>query len=641
MSEIGGALSLIDAPIDRRLPGRIGDGLNGFGTDGGSEWVLPDIAMIHRRFDTSPESRWEVQPLVSATGETLCWDGRLDNRDELRAKLHSPLPKEIPDAEIALAAYRRWGIDFLERLIGDYALALWDENAGRLILARDPCGPRPLFYYTNSRTLVWASRLSVLMNLPSVNLEVEDEYVASYLSRELSPELTPYKGFHGLAPGSCLIARRGAGEFQIRKFWKLDLQREIRYKTDREYEEQFRHLFREAVKCRLRVDGPVWAQLSGGLDSSSIVCMADEVLESGEASATRLETVSYVYDEARTSDEREFIQTVEAKRARPGILIREDDYPALGSFPDLTRLEFPDYLDCFADRHQALCLAMRDDNARVLLTGHGGDELLCATGNPAPALADLLRRGRLITLHESLKQWSAFLKRPYLDLFVKEAVCSLLPESLRARWAIKPDLRLPPWYDTEFAIRMNLSDRNLPWHLANYADPIARDQAIGFEAASRTAARASYRSHGIIEVSHPFLHRPLVEFLQAIPFDQRLRPNETRSVLRRSLKGLLPEKILRRKTKGGPDEAFLIAIGREWHRLLPILRESRACARGYLDSKRFMTAMERARHGCQMYRVALILSLSLEFWLRSLECKPETAQGTVVNSVSDRFRAVV
>src|SRR5689334_16916848 len=111
MSEIGGALSLIDAPIDRRLPGLIGDGLNGFGTDGGSEWVLPDIAMIHRRFDASPESRWEVQPLVSATGETLCWDGRLDNRDELRSTLHSPLPKEIPDAEIALAAYRRWGIN--------------------------------------------------------------------------------------------------------------------------------------------------------------------------------------------------------------------------------------------------------------------------------------------------------------------------------------------------------------------------------------------------------------------------------------------------------------------------------------------------------------------------------------------------
>src|SRR5262249_54025652 len=158
-------------------PGIIGDGLKAFGTDGGSAWKLPEIAMVHRRFDTSPETRWEVQPLVSATGETLCWDGRLDNRDELRAKLRFELPKETPDSEIVLSAYRRWGIDFLEQLIGDFALALWDENAGRLILARDPCGPRPLYYYSDSKTLIWSSRLSVLMKLPSTELEVDDEYV--------------------------------------------------------------------------------------------------------------------------------------------------------------------------------------------------------------------------------------------------------------------------------------------------------------------------------------------------------------------------------------------------------------------------------------------------------------------------------
>lgn len=641
MSEIGGALSLIEAPLERYLPAIIGDGLSAFSTDGGSEWMQPNIAMIHRRFDTSPESRWDLQPLVSAAGETLCWDGRLDNRDELRAKLDFAVPKEVADSEIVLAAYRRFGIDFLELLIGDYALALWDENVGRLILARDPCGPRPLFYCSSSNALVWSSRLAVLMDLPSINLDVEDEYAASYLSRELSSELTPYKGLHGLAPGSCLIARRANGQFRIQKFWELDTHREIRYKTDSEYEEHFRHLFRESVKCRLRVEGPAWAQLSGGLDSSSIVCMADSVLESGEASATRLETVSYVYDQASTSDERDFIRTVEAQRGRSGIYLREDDHPALGTFPDQARLEFPDFLDCFAERHQALCDGMRGDGARVLLTGHGGDEVLCASGNPAPVLADLLRRGRVIDLHRSLSDWSGSLKRPYLDLLFKDALCPLLPNNLRARWALNQDYMLPPWYDTEFAARMNLKERNLPWHLANYADPIARDQAIGFEAARRTSARASYRSRGRIEVSHPFLHRPLVEFLQAIPFDQRSRPNETRSVMRRSLKGLLPEKVVRRRTKGGPDEAFLKAIGREWHRLLPILRESRACARGYFDSRRFLTAMERARHGCQMYRVALILSLSLEFWLRSLECKPESALGTFVNGFSDRFRAVV
>src|SRR4029077_376508 len=144
------------------------------------------------------------------------------------------------------------------------------------------------------------------LNLVGVELEINDEYIADLLTRLPEPSQTPYKNVHAVPPGHAVTVSNG--QLRIRRFWGLDPNREIRYKTDPEYEEHFGHLFREAVRCRLRVDGPVWAELSGGLDSSSIVCMADQIIKSGETQASGLETVSFVYDEASKSDERKYIQ---------------------------------------------------------------------------------------------------------------------------------------------------------------------------------------------------------------------------------------------------------------------------------------------------------------------------------------------
>src|SRR6185436_21089957 len=122
-------------------------------------------------------------------------------------------------------------------------------------------------------------------------------------------ERTAYRNIHSVPPGVALIVRDKC--IEKREFWRPDTVREIRYRSDAEYEEHFRDLFREAVRCRLRADRPVWAELSGGLDSSSVVCMADQVIASGEADVAQLETVSYVYDNSPASDERRFIREVE------------------------------------------------------------------------------------------------------------------------------------------------------------------------------------------------------------------------------------------------------------------------------------------------------------------------------------------
>jgi asparagine synthetase B (glutamine-hydrolysing) len=160
--------------------------------------------------------------------------------------------------------------------------------------------------------------------------------------------------------------------------------------------------------------------------------------------------------------------------------------------------------------------------------------------------------------------------------------------------------------------------------------PSGRDQAAGFLSVTRTISMAAYRARGCIEVSHPYLHRPLVEFLQAIPCEQRVRPGETRSLMRRALRDVLPEKILKRRSKKGPDEALFRALARQWPKLRPILENTLVCARGYMNAEAMQAALERVMHGCEKYSFAVMQTISLEFWLRALERRGSTAKNAAL-----------
>ena len=627
MSALGGIYYFDNRPVDQYPLISLGEKLSSHGPDGGSEVVSGSIGMVYRAFHTNRESRLEKQPLVSRECALLAWDGRLDNREEMISLLLQELNGDRTDVAIAMAAYLKFGINFLPRLIGDFALALWDPRTRTLLLARDAVGPRPLYYHANAERIIWSSELAPLLDFAGIELEINDEYIAGYLTNGPAPDLTPYKDIYAVHPGYTLSVRDGHPKTQ--RFWGLDPNLEIRYKTDGEYEEHFRRLFREAVRCRLRVEGPAWGSLSGGLDSSAIICMADEIIAAGEAQASRLETVSYVYDEATSSDERKFIHAVEEKRGCTGYYLRDEEYPPLASFPDDSRLSFPDFQDCFVDRLNAMCEAMHGDGARVLLTGHGGDEMLCSNPNPAPELGDLLVRRQLPHLHRSLKVWSAISRKPYLALLWRDGVVPLLPAKLQALF--KPAVKLPSWLDARFVARMNLHERCLGTpDVFGFDLPSGRDQAAGFLSVMRVISKASYRARGGIEVSHPYLHRPLVEFLQAVPFEQRVRPGETRSLMRRALRDLLPEKILKRQGKKGPEEALFRAVARQWPQLRPIFKDARVCAGGYMGTNALQATLERVRHGCEKQSFNVIQTISLEFWLRALERRSPTARNTAV-----------
>src|SRR5262249_6128150 len=158
-------------------------------------------------------------------------------------------------------------------------------RTGALTLARDPFGVRPLFYYYDERRIIAASDLEPVLVAVGGTREIDDEYIAGYLGMFPEPPRAPYKNFHAGDIGQFITIR--SDKLEDSRHWGLDPNRKIRYRTAAEYEEHLRHLLYEGVQACLRTDDrPIWSCLSGGLDSSSIVCIADELITAGQSEAS-------------------------------------------------------------------------------------------------------------------------------------------------------------------------------------------------------------------------------------------------------------------------------------------------------------------------------------------------------------------
>jgi asparagine synthase (glutamine-hydrolysing) len=574
------------------------------------EAARDSILMVYRGDRITPEDDSDRQPLEQGQ-YILTWDGRLDNREDFSICFPLTGIQDVPDAVIVLKAYQMFGESAFQNLIGEFALTLWREKARSLTFVRSACGIRPLYYVLENRKLIWSSQFAHLVRISGVDLTVNDRYLLQYLVTTPNIRETPLAKVHTIPPNR--IVRFENGEMKYGpELWDPTRIRPIRFRNDADYEEYCREKVTEAVRVRLRSKYPVFAELSGGFDSSTVVMTAHKILQCPH----KLQTVSCIYEESKSADERNFIHAIEEHRGVDTQLIHEKDQRITLGLDDPCFTGVPDTLHCFPGRYELISRLMQDKNARVLLTGRGGDHLFWSAPEGAPLVADELLRLNLKAAHRQCAIWSRAANVPYYP-FLATAV---LPAALQSIWPSRcfwEHLQIPDW--VRKAHRTTLLNTNADFQQFSQwrAAPSRRRQVGVIDRMLRMFGYGFGREYSQI-FSHPYSHRPLIEACLAIPMSQSLRDGQTRSLMRRAFQGLLPPKTINRSSKGLVDEAIFRAVRREQAKLSDAMNWE-VCRRGYANPTRLGDAFTRARLGFLDPFGPLIRLFAVERWLRSLK----------------------
>ena len=620
MSVLAGMWNFDGQAVDPERLVRMGKAAAEYGPDSERVHLGVSFGMLYRALHTTSESRYEQQPQISSSGSVITWDGRLDNRNHLISQLTGHLGSDRSDAAIVGAGYDRWGQDCFAKLVGDWALAIWHPSNNELILARDYIGVRQLFYYPLLQRVVWCNHLAPLVSCGD-KFTVSGEYIAGYLVFYPDAHLTPFCEIRSVVPGTFLRIR--PGYITTHRYWSFNAKRNLRYKTDSEYEEQYRHLFRSAVRRRLRSDSHVLADLSGGFDSSAIVCMADDICAKEQPATETVDTLSFYDSLEPEEDDLVYFRRVEERRGKNGICV---DLRASG---DSLAFHHPAFAarPGFGLRKEvsaAIAEIVRQGRYRVVLSGSGGDELNGQALNPRLQLADLFLQARFRDFAKQLTAWSVLIrKRPWIQLLC-QTLLELAP--LQIRSALSNQAAVEPWINQRFARKYRLSFRQIEAVEGfKFARPRVRDAVQTLITLSN---RLTNTGPFVIEKRYPYLDQDLVEFLMSIPFDQLLRPGDRRSLMKRALADLLPKEILVRKGKSGLARYFCIAVEKHWAEIDTAFSTPVTARLGYVNRERIYEALMNVKHGNITSRVSdLLNALSLEFWLRDA-----IAQGVIADT---------
>ncbi len=572
------------------------------------------VLIAYRGDQITHEEELEVQPLRKG-GFTLTWDGRLDNREELCRRLGLTAIENIPDPEIVLNAYEAYGESVVADLVGEFALVLWCSRTKSLQFARSACGARTLYYVLTKDRLIWSSDFAHLVRVSRVDLTVNDDYAVQYLVSQPSAKDSPLVNVQPVPPNR-LVHFQDGGVKYTRELWDPTHISPLRYRTDQEYEERFREELTQAVRVRLRAKGPIFSELSGGLDSSSIVLIADQILrERGEAPGY-LQTVSCVYEESCSCDERNFIRAVEDKRGIDTLLIHERDQRITLGLDDPPFTGLPNGLHCFPGRYETIKTLMREHKARVLLTGRGGDHLCWSEPDGAPIVADELMKGDILGAHRECRDWSRTANIPFYG-FLAKRVFPLFLNTLRRTASLYKPPELPAWlhprHRAKYLSYVSEFEGYPDWRSA----PSRRAQVFLVDYMFRYLGSGLFREYDDIYASHPFSHRPLVAFCLGTPVSQFLRKGHTRSLMRRALSDVLPEKTRKRVSKGLLDETISRALHNEWASTFD-LAEWQVCDRGFVIHPYLVESFKQTQLGIPTLSGPIFRLVSLERWFRSL-----------------------
>ncbi len=569
------------------------------GPDGEGFHIDGRVGLAHRRLSIIDLSEEGAQPMANEDGSLrLIFNGEIYNylelRDELVALGHRF--RSVTDTEVILHAYEEWGRDCLQRFNGMWAFALFDARREELFCARDRIGVKPFYYTVADGSFLFASEIKALLVHPDVGRRPNDRALMAFLAWGVADhnEETMFSGILQLPPAHALIVRQGGIEGPFR-YWDVEVNGEAASApgTDEAAREGLRTLLTDAVRLRLRSDVPVGTCLSGGIDSSTLTVLINEILraEAPASVGTRQNTFSVCFDDPRFSESRFMDVVVEATgvsshRTSPDPARLWDDIGDLLYAQDEPFASLSIYA-------QYCVMRLARDSVKVVLDGQGADEQLAGyIAYQTSYIRGLLRerhlRQALGEIAGSMRHHRGFFSWAVRQALVRSDRRGLLrgepPEVLRYQGSLAEVLKRE-LVSTNLPLLLHWEDRN----------------SMAFS----------------IEARVPFLDYRLVEYLASLPLDQKIRRGVTKYVLRGAIRDLVPDSIRCRMDKMGfvtPEEIWM--KGELRPRVLDLFASQAFRMRPYWDADAVAANYRDFLEGKAPYSTEIWRIVCAELWLR-------------------------
>lgn len=537
---------------------------------------------------------------------------RLDNRLELE-RIAGREADVLTDRDLVLRVVARHGIQCVRNILGDFAVVVWNAASRAVLGACDAFAVERLYYRTPQGMVAFGSRAEALA--PT------EQYELGYLTELLVLHTAPrsssvFAGVRRVPAASLAVFERGS--VVVREYWSPDdLRIEPAWaRAEHDAIATCRRLLTESIRARLGGRDETWAQLSGGIDSSSIVSLTQWLVSNGQVPYGLAGTLTYVDRQGTQSDERMYSDAVVRRwPMRNEKVIDAPTWHDGDAFPPLTDepgFDLPVY-----PRQMRASAIIRQSGGRILLTGWGGDEVFASS---AVFFADWVAQGHLWKAASEMARRAAVGRVSFWELAYKNAFVPLLPQV--GQRCLLDDNSIPP--DLPWVRKTVLKHYGLDRRAALSTETGGRlrhkyEHAIATKVKTLSAVPERGVLADALTLRHPMLHRPLVEFALTLPPTLRARPHAHRWVLRAALQDCLPERVRMRVGKPGTGDVLAYSLAKEGPWLAKLLAQPVLADLGIVDASKLRRAFEDApqQTSCANYLQASVqATLAIEAWLQ-------------------------
>ncbi|MFC1678612.1 asparagine synthase (glutamine-hydrolyzing) [Elusimicrobiota bacterium] len=630
MCGIAGILDFRGRPIRRDILDRMSHELIHRGPDDAGVYQDGSIALVHRRLSILDLSFAGHQPMCNEDGTLwLTFNGEIYNYRDLSSQLRSKghIFKSETDSEVIIHAYEEWGEDCLRRFNGMWAFGLWDSRKKRLFSARDRFGIKPFYYFLDDNRFVFSSEIRPIFEDSDIPRSQNDRAVFDYLAYENNcyldhTEETFFKGIMRLMPAHYMIVDSSGGR-RVSRYWDLDPQNRLEHVPDDQAAQAFYDLFQDSVRLRLQSDVALGTCLSGGLDSSAIVCMVNRLMQQSgaknKAVGSLQKTFSAAFDD-KACDESHFIKAItEETNLETNIVFPEREH-LLDLIPSFMEDQGEPVTGTSQLAGWLVMRMVKERGVKVVLNGQGADEILAGYQSYFVAnFKDLFRGLKLGKLANEICRYSEH--HGYSKKWLARDLISHFNPIHPFRWKRRllgdeePSI-FPRWLSKDFVSRFGRA-----------AEPRAKyrgymDQSLyHFLTYERLPSLLRFEDRNSmafsIEARLPFLDYRLVEYCFSLPSEQKIRNGAGKVVMRNALKEVLPAIVHQRIKKIGfhtPERTWFRSTLRR--PIEDIIGSQSFRERGYFDSSAVSDHYKRFLKHDTICSSTIWHLFNLELWLR-------------------------